>query len=316
MKGLELCKRYFNEYGKKMLENNFADILPYLAAGLVGEGSECFGFDDELSRDHDFEPGFCIWVPREIYQKHGYALERAYTSLPSEFLGFERQKISPAYEKRHGVLILEDFYLKFLGTPSAPTELSQWLYLPSSSLAAASYGEVFFDCLGEFSKTRETLLSGYPEDILLKKLAAHLVFISQSGLYNYPRLISRGDRGAAQLAIFEFVRHVISVIYLLNGVYEPFYKWSYRGMQDFKILCSIAIPMDMLTISLSELSNGEIEASAKSESIEEIANEIKRALFERKYISSISLELEACAMQLQNKIHDPNLRNMHIMSGV
>ena len=62
MKGLELSKKYYLEFGKPMLERTFADPLPHIAVGLVGSGSECLGFDDEISTDHDFEPGFCIFI--------------------------------------------------------------------------------------------------------------------------------------------------------------------------------------------------------------------------------------------------------------
>ena len=33
-----------------MLESEFADILPFLAAGFTGSGSEHYGYDDEISR--------------------------------------------------------------------------------------------------------------------------------------------------------------------------------------------------------------------------------------------------------------------------
>ena len=80
MKGLELSEKYFEEYGQPMLEKEFPDILPYLAVGLFGSGSECFGYDDEVSRDHDFEPGFCIFLPDEsvIDRRTAFQLERAY----------------------------------------------------------------------------------------------------------------------------------------------------------------------------------------------------------------------------------------------
>ncbi len=67
MKGLELSRAYYEEYGKPMIDTQLAQYKPYLAAGLVGEGSECLGFDDELSTDHDFGPAFCLWVPEELY---------------------------------------------------------------------------------------------------------------------------------------------------------------------------------------------------------------------------------------------------------
>ena len=60
MKGIELSRRFFEEYGRKMIEDEFGEQKERICAGLVGHGSECFGFDDELSRDHDFTPGFCL----------------------------------------------------------------------------------------------------------------------------------------------------------------------------------------------------------------------------------------------------------------
>ena len=79
MKGLELSERFYRDHGEPMLRE-FPELLPLISAGLVGGGSECLGFDDELSRDHDFEAGFCIFIPDEdrIDSRSAFALERAY----------------------------------------------------------------------------------------------------------------------------------------------------------------------------------------------------------------------------------------------
>ena len=90
MKGLELSRAYYEEYGKPMIDTQLAQYKPYLAAGLVGEGSECLGFDDELSTDHDFGPAFCLWVPEELYAKAGTEMQRAYDSLPASYKGYTR----------------------------------------------------------------------------------------------------------------------------------------------------------------------------------------------------------------------------------
>ena len=110
MKGLELARGYYEAYGKPMLEEKFSHLLPKIAVGLVGSGSECFGYDDDLSQDHDFEPCFCLFLPseEEISRRDAFLLERAYAKLPDSFLGYKRSPLSPVGGNRHGVILLEE----------------------------------------------------------------------------------------------------------------------------------------------------------------------------------------------------------------
>ena len=71
MKGLELSRRYWREVGRPALERDCPQVLESAAAGLAGEGSECFGNDDVISRDHDWGPGFCLWLDRETMARWG-----------------------------------------------------------------------------------------------------------------------------------------------------------------------------------------------------------------------------------------------------
>lgn len=71
MQGLALARAYFDAYGAPMIDGSFAAYKSSMAVGLVGEGSECFGYDDAFSQDHDFGPGFCIWLPQTVYAEIG-----------------------------------------------------------------------------------------------------------------------------------------------------------------------------------------------------------------------------------------------------
>lgn len=295
-----------------MIDEQFSDFSDRIAVGLAGDGSECLGFDDEYSRDHDFEPGFCLFITREDDRKFGFSLERAYAKLPKEFMGYQRQPMSPVGGNRHGVLIVEDFYEKYLGTPTAPQSLAQWLYVPSAMLLAAASGEVWRDDSGAFSSVREVLKKGYPRDVLLKKIAAHTVFAAQAGQYNYPRLITRGECGAAQLALFEFVKHVISIVYLINGRYEPFYKWAYRGMRDLDKLGYLEKWLSDMTCT----ENTPQKAEEKIVRIEKISGLLIAAFGEMGITKANCNNLETHAYSITDGIGDSALRNMHIMAGV
>ena len=311
MKGLDLARSYYEAYGRDMLLSQFGDKLSRLAVGLVGEGSECEGFDDGLSTDHDFEPGFCIWLSASDYEDFGFPLERAYAKLPKEYKGFSRQPV-PADGRRHGVFVREEFYRRFLGSDTPPTEPREWLYIPSYALRAATNGEVFYDGDGAFSKTRTLLQAGYPLDVRRKLLAAHALAMTQSGLYNYPRLVKRGERGAAQLAVFSFVRHAISTVYLLNNAYEPFYKWAFRGMRSLPRFADLA---DTLT-GLCELGNAPAVAEGKAETVEAICALFAKALCEDGLSEAGEQPLSAHAYSVQNGIKDRTLRQLHILDGI
>ncbi len=312
MQGLEISKEFYLRHGRPMLEELFPDVIDRIAVGLAGEGSECLGFDDAVSRDHDFEAGFCLWITREDERAFGFRLERAYAKLPKEFMGLSRSRLSPVGGNRHGVITVEDFYTRFLGAPNAPDSIERWLYTPAVSLSAASNGAVFADPLGRFSEVRNILLAGYPEDIRRKKLAAHTLFAAQAGQYNYARCLLRGELGAAQLAVFEFVKHTISAIYLLNNRYEPFYKWAYRGLAALPILGHIGDALQGLT----ELDNTPANAEAKQDIIESIASLLIDAFGEQGLTQAICGDLEKHAYSILDGVRDSNLRNMHIMEGV
>lgn len=169
MKGVELSEKYFEKFGMPMLEKDFAFLLPTLSAGLVGQGSECLFFDDDVSKDHDFEPGFCIFLSDADYEKYGFDLTRAYNKLPDEFLGFSRLKFSPAGGSRHGVFSCKDFYESIIGRSSAPETAFDWLKIPPYALRTAVSGKMFINNCAEFSRIREVLQKGFPEDVRLKK---------------------------------------------------------------------------------------------------------------------------------------------------
>lgn len=235
VKGLELSQKYYETYGRTMIDKRFPEIADQTAAGLVGYGSECLGFDDEISRDHDYGPSFCIWLPGEIYARYGKSVQAAYDALPKEFMGYGARIEQEQGKGRVGALCLEDFYREILGRDTLPVTEAEWLMIPEEALATATSGSVFEDRCGAFSAFRKGLLCYYPERVWRRKLADALAKAAQAGQYNFARAMRRGERVAAELALGEFVRESMHLVYLLNRTYAPFYKWMHRGLRELAV---------------------------------------------------------------------------------
>ncbi len=306
MKGLELSKLYYETYGREMISNNFPEIENRIATGLVGEGSECLGYDDDISHDHDFEPAFCMFLTNEDYEKYGFKLQRSYDSLPKEFNGFKKNLVSPVGGQRHGIITITSFYSKYLGYDTAPDTIEKWLFTPSQMFLNVTNGKVFRDDLGEFSRIRNLISNGYPEDIRLKKIAANTIFAAQSGQYNYKRVLDRNDIGACILCLNEFVKRIVSITYLLNNKFEPFYKWSFRGLKDLNILNNIE--NDLLALDYSKL-------SSNLNLIETISAKIISEFIKQGITSATCNNLDTHAYSISDHIKNNDLRNSSIMLG-
>ena len=312
MKGLELSRQFYETYGVPMLEEQFADLLPHLAVGLVGSGSECLGYDDALSQDHDFEPGFCLFLPGEevVDSRRAFALERAYAKLPKEFLGFTRVPLSPVGGNRHGVLRLPEFLTAKTGHPQGVLGLQDWLTIPEQSLAEVTGGDLFRDDGGVFTAIRATLRY-LPEEVRQKKLAGRLWEMGQAGQYNYGRCIARGETGAAQLAVGQFVHAAIHAIHLLGRAYLPYYKWQFRGMQG--------LPLGHLAADLERLlstGNTPEEAQEKSRRIEMVCAAIGAQVRAQGLSDHQGDTMEGLAYGVNNRIPVEKLRNLHILAGI
>ncbi len=308
MKGLELCRLYYDEVGAPALKARFPGLMGRAAVGPAGQGSDCLGFDDEYSRDHDFGPGFLIWLTDADFEEYGAELQAAYEELPREFRGYAR-KPTHTGSQRVGVMRTTDFYNYYIGC-TVPESLMKWVRIQEHFLATCTSGEVFEDGLGEFTAIRNALLPCYPEDVRLKKLAARAATMAQAGQYNYFRMMRRGDVFGARLALAEFLNASLSMMYLLNFRYEPFYKWQFAGAGG---LVAMADALPYLK---------DIAASSTRRDERAIGNDIERACAVA--ISELKLQgltnadgdyMEPHAYSIMAHIEDETIRNLHVMEG-
>lgn len=311
MKGLELSRRFYEEFGREMLLRNFPEYVQRIAVGLVGEGSECFGFDDEVSLDHDFGPSFCMWLTDEDYNAIGPALGECYDRLPKEYLGVSFQNSSAYGQGRRGVLSVSRFYENLTGSATGDFSWQDFLFVPEYSFAAAVNGEVFTDELGAFTAIREKIKNALPRDMWLKKIAARAAGMAQSGQYNFRRCVEHGEYGAAAAALAEFAKQTAMMVYLLNHRYCPYYKWMFRGMYALAVLGELAGKVEtLLTMETTR------ETFAKKQRlIEEISREVILQLKREELVKECGDYLESYAFSVMEKIEDPQIRGLHVLQG-
>ena len=312
MNGIELSREYYVKFGKPMIDEKFPHLKKYVAAGLCGQGSECLGYDDDISRDHDFEPGFIIFLPGEdiVDRRQAFLLERAYNALPKEFCGVRRLSVAPVGGSRHGVMRTADFFEKTVGSKSGELSSERWLTIPDFALCEATNGEIFDDYFGEVTRIRDAL-SDMPDDAVKKRLAGRLIIMAQAGQYNYPRCLAHGEKAAAQLALCEFSVRATEAIFLLNRRPMPYYKWAFRALKELPKNFGAAEKIEFLLSAGNEKETAEKKTAAVSDICRSVAGEIALRGF-----APFDEELERLAYAVNDSIKDPAVRSLSIFCTV
>ncbi len=307
VKGLELAERFFWEELYPLLQQSKEELLFHAAFGLAGPGSECLGFDDMYSRDHDFTPMCCIWIRKSEMESYGRDMKELLVKLPKFYEGLPVLQAEELAPGRRGVLELESFYYSFLGCQGTPRSLTDWNRIPESFLATAVNGKVFLDREGSFTEIRNFLLGYYPYDIWMHRMAYCCMKIAQAGQYNYPRCVNRGEWTAAALAKGEFLEYAIRLLYLLNRKYCPFYKWMHRGLAELSLLGPEGQRWSDLIVK-------EADAHEAARKIEDMCDFLFSGMEEVLHISKGSGFFLEYAQELQNRIENEAYRKRGVWS--
>ncbi|MCM1295274.1 MAG: DUF4125 family protein [Muribaculaceae bacterium] len=265
---MQRCRTFYREQGVPMIQRLFPQYEERIAVGLVGEGSDCFGFDDAISMDHDYGVGFCMWLTDEDYDAISGKLQMEYEALitkygdnyrmldekDDEVVRQEQDGINRFIDARRGVFKISEFYNKLLlpdndlGTvdlsdySDIPEEF--WYKIRDEELAAAVNGQIFRDDLGEFTKIRERLLGYYPRKVWMLKLAEQLHYFSQYAQSNYERMMAREDYTTAMMCVSKAAECAMRIAYILDKTYAPYYKWMRKGMDNLHKLKDVGIMLD------------------------------------------------------------------------
>ncbi len=226
-------KKFYDLYVAKLIESDFSEFTDRIAVGIAGEGSDCFGYDDIISKDHDFGTGVCLWITDEDMELFGQSLSKAYNDLVDSC---ERSYYTDRLRERRGVMTIHDFYSNILqidcDIKHCTISEDDWYKLDHSCLKTATNGKIFRDDLGVFTAFRNYLMGYYPDRVWKRRIAEQMHEYSASLQVNYARCMTRNDLVAAELCRAKGLSSAMELYFLIKREYPPYYKWTFRALED------------------------------------------------------------------------------------
>jgi hypothetical protein len=211
--GQELSRRFYVDQVRPLLDETFPG-LPHSAA-LLGRGSEVLGFDDEMSRDHNWEPRVVLFLRDDDRDRHGAALDETL-----------RQRLPATFHDQptdHAIHTLHGYFVEQLDVDlDRDIEARDWLTLSEQQLRMVTAGAVYHDDVG-LQAVRDRF-AYYPRDVWLYLMAAGWWRVHpEANLMG--RAGSVGDELGSALIGAQLVHDLMRLCFLMERQYAPYSKW-------------------------------------------------------------------------------------------
>ncbi|MFJ3394825.1 DUF4037 domain-containing protein [Leifsonia aquatica] len=220
--GIALSRAFFDDVVAPLLSASLPD-LPF-GAGRLGSGSDVLGFDDDVSRDHDWGLRLSLFVPADAVGDVSALLD---DDLPDTFRGLPtRFAFTGESLVRHHVEVtsVTEFAVDRLGfDPRDGIDVHDWLSVSGQAALEVTAGAVFADPTGELAAVRRAL-AWYPDDLWRYVLACDWERIGQE-LPLMGRAAEVGDDIGSRIVAARLSRIVMHLAFLLERTWPPYAKW-------------------------------------------------------------------------------------------
>ena len=237
IKGLDLCRGFFHEAAKPILDRHFPELR--YSAGLIGYGSDVLGYDDAVSRDHMWGPRFYFFLdPADIGRKEE-VFDAFSRELPYEYKGYSVNFTVPdpndngvqhpqfLSSGRVNPLIFIRTFDEFLEEELGTSDLehlsaADWLTFSEHRLLSLTAGEWFRDSLNLAG--RLDAIRFYPEDVRRYRIAANWDIIASEQAF-VRRCADVGDDIGSVIVAARIAERLMRLCFLYRKQYAPYSKW-------------------------------------------------------------------------------------------
>lgn len=237
IKGMELCKSFFHDCAKTIMEDNFPDLK--YSAGLIGYGSDVLGYDDAVSTDHMWGPRFYLFLHKTDIAKKDKIFSVLSENLPYTYKGYSVNFTEPDPDDcgvQHPEFIqegtvnplifiqtFEDYLTEQLGISDLNhIKPYEWLAFSEHRLLSLVSGRFFVDglhCAEIISKIKY-----YPSDVKLYLIASNWENIASEQAF-VKRCGECGDEIGARIICARICERLMRLCFLYKDTYAPYSKW-------------------------------------------------------------------------------------------
>lgn len=220
-----VSRRFFQQIVLPLLNQEFPEVAQTAAFGVFGLGSEAYGRDDVLSRDHHWGLRIDALMPEPVYRDYADRLRSTLPLLlPPQFEG---NSLREGHVAGAGLApeSVPAFLRRSIGLTHPPTTDVEWLGIPEEDIVHIINGEVWHDPDGEFTRIRAQFQGYYPDPVWKRRIAHWCRYYSGMGVYALRRAILRDNELYAATAFGKAIRWGVQLAFLLDRTYFPYDKW-------------------------------------------------------------------------------------------